>query len=143
MRTTALWTIALLAALSPVSIVGQSPAPFPMVEVEACTIALTSDVINSARWGGRIATYDASVDAKGTVTALKRRIIDKLEDLAQWVRLDQLEDCLKRWRFAESGNYVISLLGGNVLGSFFLIDVSWKGHAFRLRLPYRYSTPTG
>ena len=114
-----------------------------MIEVEACTIAFTGEAINQGRWGGRIAVYDASVGVTGSVTVLTRRFIEKAEHLVRWVRLDQFESCLKRWRFAEPGDYEVSLRGGTIFGPVWLIDVTRGGRGILVRVPYRYGAPTG
>ncbi len=133
----------LLVDLSAASAFGQARLPLPMIEVEACSISFVGEAINQGRWGGRIAIYDASVDDTGRVTVLTRRIIEKAEHLVRWVRLDQLENCLKQWRFAEPGDYEVSLRGGTIFGPVWLIDVTRGGRGLLLRVPYRYGAPTG
>jgi len=133
----------LLLGLPATAAPGQVRPGLPVVEAEACSIEFTSEAINQARWGGQIAIYDASTNAAGTVTTLRRRIIEGREHLPGWVRLDQFESCIRRWRFPDRGDYSIALRGGTVYGPVWIIEVAQAERLFRLRVPYRYRTPTG
>jgi hypothetical protein len=86
-------------------------------------------------WGGQIALYDVQADESGSVMGLKRRIIEDREHLPKRVRLDQLEECLRKWKFDGGGAFVIRLLGGPMFSRFWVIDVLRDTRAFRIRFP--------
>jgi len=94
-----------------------------MIEIQSCQIELTSEAIDSSRWGGVIATYDVTVGPLGDVASAQRRKLEKSAYLAQWVKLDQFEACITHWKFENSGSYAISLIGGNILGKEWVVDV--------------------
>jgi hypothetical protein len=127
--------------LTTMFLAGQMPLPVPslaMKEVEACRIEFTyaADLSPVAgRWGGQIGLYDAETDQTGSVIALKRRIIEGRENLPKRVRLDQLENCLRKWKFDGGGAFMIRLLGGPIFEGFWVIEVLRDKRAFRLRLP--------
>jgi hypothetical protein len=115
---------------------GQSP--LPMADVEACQIEFTNPVDTSpvaGRWGGQIALYVARTDDAGSVVSLKRQVIEGREHLPPRVRLDQLEHCVRRWRFGSPGDFTISLLGGPAWAGMWVIDVAQGSRVFRLRIP--------
>ena len=79
--------------------------------------------------------YDVITDAEGAVVSLKRRIIQGREHLPPLVKLDQFDQCVRRWRFRERDEYEVSLLGGTTFGVEWVIQVSKGDSQFRLRLP--------
>jgi hypothetical protein len=108
-----------------------------MVEMQSCQVAFVSEAINQGRWGGRIAVYDVSVATDGRASAIERQRIAKSEHMIQWVQLSQLEQCIREWRFAEPGNYQVSLTGGTIFGREWSIDLSSGNNArLRLRVPW-------
>ena len=111
-----------------------SPRPLAMAEVHACAVEYASRSVLSGSWGGRIAVYDANTDAEGAVVTLNRRIVEGREHLPPLVRLDQLEQCVRRWRFGERAEYQVSLFGGPVLGADWVIQVSKGNSQFRLQI---------
>jgi hypothetical protein len=108
-----------------------------MVDVEACQIefAFPPGAMKHATWGGQIAIYDVSVGSNGAVTAVKRRMMEGREHLAKLVKLAPFESCIHGWRFQERGEYTMSLIGGNVTGPHWIIDVRADSRWFRLRIP--------
>ena len=127
----------LVAALFNGQATASSFHPLPMGEVQACAVEYASQAVLSGTWGGQIATYDAIVDADGAVVSLKRRIVDGREHLPPLVKLNQFEQCIRRWRFGERGEYEVSLFGGTLFGVEWVIQVSKGNSQFRLRMPAR------
>ena len=122
------------AALFYGQVTTSSPPALAMGEVHACAIDYASRAALAARWGGQIAVYDATTDAEGAVVTLKRRIIEGREHLPPLVKLDQFEQCVRRWRFGEGAEYEVSLFGGPVLGVDWVIQVRKGDSQFRLRM---------
>ena len=119
-------------------VVRLSTPPLAMREVEACRIEFTYAADSgpvAGKWGGQIALYDAQTDQTGSVIALKRRIIEGREHLPKRVRLDQLENCLRKWKFDGDGTFMIRLLGGPIFEGSWVIDVLRDERVFRLRFP--------
>jgi hypothetical protein len=111
------------------------PRPLAMSEAHACSIEYGNVVALQGRWGGQIAIYDATTDSQGAVVSLRRRIIEGREHLPPLVKLDQFEDCIRRWRFEGQADFEVSLLGGTTFGGQWIIQVSRDGRQFRLRMP--------
>jgi hypothetical protein len=134
---------AALLAVVAVSLSAEAPRGVPMVDVEACQIefAFPPGAMKHATWGGQIAIYDVSVGSNGAVTAVKRRMMEGREHLAKLVKLAPFESCIHGWRFQERGEYTVSLIGGNMTGPHWIIDVRADSRWFRLRIPVRW--PTG
>jgi hypothetical protein len=115
---------------------GAASPGLPMAEVRACAIEYQNvPMAIQGRWGGQIAVYDATIDPRGVVVAFKRRIVEGREHLPPLVRLDQFEECVRRWRFDGQGAYEISLLGGTVWQGEWVIQVKQDNRVFRLRFP--------
>jgi hypothetical protein len=114
---------------------GTGAPGLPMVEVRACAIEYRNVMALQGRWGGQIALYDATTDARGVVVVFKRRIIDGREHLPPLVKLEQFERCVEQWRFDGQGAYEVSLLGGTVSGGEWVIQVKKGNRVFRLRMP--------
>ena len=127
-----LLTITLLAGQMPLS-----ERPLAMKEAEACRLEFVSaaDTSGGGDWGGQIALYDAETNQDGILVTLRRRIIEDREHLPKRVRLDQLEDCLRKWKFDGGGAFTIRLIGGPSFVGFWVIDVRRDARAFRLRFP--------
>ena len=109
-----------------------------MAEVEACQIEFTNPIDTSpsaGRWGGQIALYVARTGDTGGVVSLERRLIEGREHLPPRVWLDQLESCIRRWRFDGRGDFTISLLGGPIWAGIWAIDITQASRVFRLRVP--------
>jgi len=111
------------------------PRPLPMSEVHACSIEYRNVVALQGMWGGQIAIYDATTDSQGAVVSLRRRIIEGREHLPPLVKLDQFEECIRRWRFEGQADFEVSLLGGTTSAGQWIIQVSRDGRQFRLRMP--------
>ena len=110
-----------------------------MAEVEACRIEFTSPF--AGRWRGQIALYAVQTDDRGSVVRLERRIIEGREHLPPLVRLDQFEDCVRRWRFDGRGDFRVSLLGGTTFEGIWVIDVTQGSRVFRLRVAVARKDP--
>src|SRR5215203_3508491 len=95
--------VALAAASWPMQI--QSQRGIPVVQAVACKVEFKGAVLDAARWGGRIVTYDISTGTDGEVTGLKRRVIGGIEHLAALVNLQSFESCIRQWRFEGRGDY--------------------------------------
>ena len=122
---------------------GQNPnktSPLPMAEVEACRIEFTN-AMAAAWWGGQIALYAVQTDDTGSVVRLERRVIEGREHLPPLVRLDQFEDCVRRWRFDGRGDFRVSLLGGTTFEGIWVIDVTQGSRVFRLRVAVARKDP--
>jgi hypothetical protein len=112
-----------------------------MAEVHACAIEFRGAAGRVGKWGGQIALYDAKTDSSGSILSLKRRIIEGREHLPPLVKLEQFEDCVRRWRFEEAGEYEVALWGGTIYESEWIIEVRKDRRLFRLRL--RVAPPAG
>ena len=129
-------------ALSLAAQVPQPSRPLPMVEIEACRIEFTNmPMATAGRWGGQIAIYDVLTDNAGALISLKRQVVEGREHLPKLVKLNQLEDCLRKWKFDGAGAFLIRLYGGITSGGFWLIDVRHDSRGFRLRLPVAFPQP--
>jgi hypothetical protein len=106
-----------------------------MAEAVACKVEFTGAVLDAAKWGGRLVTYDVSTGTDGGVTGLKRRVIAGFEHLATLVNLQSFESCIRRWRFEGRGDYTIALIGGTVVGDYWIIEVRADRRQFRLNVP--------
>src|SRR4051812_7226288 len=74
--------------------------PLALSEVEACHIELGDvEMARSGRWAGQVAVYDAVSDRTGAIVSLTRRVIAGREHTPKLAHLEQLEDCVRRWRF--------------------------------------------
>ena len=116
----------------------ESRPALPMREVASCRIEFTLAVDTSpsaGRWGGEIAVYDAATDANGAVTNLTRRVIKGREHLPPRVRLEQLEECVRRWRFASASTYKLSLRGGPIFPGVWIVVITDGARAFTFTFP--------
>jgi hypothetical protein len=123
-----LWMGALAQATNP-------ERALPMGEVHACAIQFRDAAASQGKWGGQVALYDATTDARGVVIRLTRRIIREREHLPPLVRLDQFEACVKEWRFGGQAVYEVSLLGGTTSEGQWVIQVRKGNQQFRIRMP--------
>jgi hypothetical protein len=117
--------------------IGEKPTretPLPMAEVEACQIEFTNPIDRAGRWGGQIASYVVRTDDVGGVVSLERQVVKGREHLQRRVRLDQLESCVRRWRFGTQGDFTIALRGGPISDYVWVIIVSQGSRVFRLRV---------
>jgi hypothetical protein len=69
------------------------------------------------------------------VVGLERRIIEGREHLPPLVKLEQFEECVRRWRFGDGGRYEVALLGGTTFPSEWVVRVRKDNRTFQLRLP--------
>ena len=100
-----------------------------MIQAEACPISLWP---GSADVGGRIIVYRVTVRQDGSVSTLD--IVERDRFLAGFFVLDGLEECIRRWRFGNSGVHTLAVDGGfKVVPA---IHVIQGRQAFRLRLHY-------
>ena len=129
------FTFTVVSALILASSIPEIEQGIAMIALEGCRIEFNGEAINKGKWGGRIALYDVSVATVGTVTAIKRRPIEKSEHLVRWVRVEQLDGCVQRWRFERGGEYTVSLLGGTIYGQDWIVVVQGNGGHLRLRIP--------
>ena len=91
----------------------------------------------NARWGGTIATYAPTVDAKGQVAALS--LLEDRPNLLHFVKAEDFVACVKRWRFGRAGHYTILWSGGaiNNRGTEWVIEVTLGDESVSLRRPSR------
>jgi hypothetical protein len=125
---------AVAVAAATIALIQNTPVPtsgpgLSMRYVEACRI----DYHHSPRWGGPIATFDVDADRDGLVVNLTRRSTADHEVAAGLVNMDQIDACLRRWRFAEPGAYTVTVSGGTTLDGIAL-DVATGGRTFRLKI---------
>ena|SRR5688500_16728064 len=106
-----------------------------MVQAVACKVEFKGAVLDAARWGGRLVTYDVSTGTDGGVTSLQRRVIARVEHPATLVNLQSFESCIRGWRFEGRGEYTLFLIGGTVVGNHWVIEVRSDGRQFRLNVP--------
>jgi hypothetical protein len=104
--------------------------PLPMLQAEACTIALTP-ASAIADVGGRVAVYRVGVDKDGSVATLE--LLERT-DVARFVVLEGLEDCIRGWRFGNVGVHTLAVFGGTRAVP--AIHVTQGQQSFRLRLHY-------
>src|SRR5215510_14333061 len=120
-------TMIFLALFGLGSFASAQPGPalsgaLPMVEAQGCPIGFSTMGLQG-RWGGQIAVYQATTDSAGSIITLERRIIEGREHLPPLVKLDQFEDCIRRWRFEDQAQYEISLFGGTTFEGVWVIQV--------------------
>jgi len=83
----------------------------PIVYLEACRVE-TTPLSRAADAQGRLATYQLTVGQDGAPAKLVRT--GDPANLVRFVRIEQFESCLGRWRFGTAGNYTITVFGGTV-----------------------------
>jgi hypothetical protein len=105
----------------------------PMRELGQCRIDFT-EIGRRASFSGT-AIYQAIIDADGVITDLKA--INGVDFLSQFVQIEQFESCVKRWRFAEEGEYTLILIAGTTgktLEEGWKIQVRKAGKSLTIRL---------
>lgn len=119
---------------------GQAPAvppQLPVVSAEACRIEFGIPQLGWSAWspnqGGTIAFYDLRANDQGIVESMTRRPVAGREHLERVARLDQFEDCMKRWRLDGAGEFIASIgIARNGDGAGWAIQVWQKTRRFRL-----------
>jgi len=105
----------------------------PVVEAESCNVELTK--AGQADWRGGF-YYLANTDREGRISKLELRPPTS-ETLKAFIRLDQLESCVRRWQFSGAGPYSITFYAGTSGDALsrWTISVSNAQGSFRLVFP--------
>ena len=113
--------------------------PLPMRHLEACRIEL-SPLTRSADFTGTV-EYRAIVSPEGVINRLMfaREPFNPPEErsMRRFVRLDQFESCVKRWRFGAAGSYQVILQGGTMSDGKWFITASQGDKSIRFVMPHR------
>jgi len=128
MKLLSLIAIALAGALTEVNAQG------PVIEAEACSVELTT--AGQGSWRGTF-IYRGTVANDGRISSLEMLPISSSSTMRNFVRLDQLETCVRRWQFAAPGSLTLTFEAGTIgdVLQRWRITVSQSTLRFRLRLP--------
>jgi len=106
-----------------------------MKVLEACVVEFQAARV-PGDWAGLVTAYDATADESGAVMSLSRRSGETTVAAGEvWVKINQFEECVRRWRFGSAGRYVVSLLGGTYSGGWWTITARNATGELRLRVP--------
>jgi hypothetical protein len=113
--------------------------PLPMRHLEACRIEL-SPLTRSADFSGTV-EYRAIVNPEGVIKQLtfvrEPATPPEAVSMRRFVRLDQFESCVQRWRFGAAGSYRIILQGGTMSDGKWFITASQGDKSIRFVMPHR------
>jgi|WetSurMetagenome_2_1015567.scaffolds.fasta_scaffold249465_2 hypothetical protein len=105
-------------------------AGIAMRSLEACRLEYT-EMGRRAHWSGN-AIYKSTINEKGEIETLTS--VKTNHSIATFLKLDQFESCVKRWRFQDPGDYTILLQAGTP-GAMVRISVATKGKSLTLGFP--------
>lgn len=105
-----------------------------VLEAESCAVALTAS--GQGSWRSSF-VYTAAVDATGRAGPMTLAPTDTVAAAKKFIRLNQFEACIQRWRFAGPGALQIVFDAGTSGETLrrWLITVTRAGEQFRLVLP--------
>jgi hypothetical protein len=107
-----------------------------VIEAESCSVELTR--AGQGSWRGSF-VYRGMVASDGRLSGLEVLEIPSSATIKEFVRLDQFEACVRRWRFAMTGSVTLTFEAGTTGDAIrhWSITVSGSKQQFRLTLPRR------